>query len=81
MPREYEACVRSNVAGGKPLKDAQRICAIAFFKRHGERPQDVESSYESSLFNILELLEDAKLHTHGKRKKKKKKKKKKRSRN
>jgi hypothetical protein len=59
MPKEYEECVKSNVARGKALKDAQRICAIAFFKRHGKRPQDVESalsSYEKRLFNVLEVL-------------------------
>jgi hypothetical protein len=58
MPKEYKECVKSNVARGKPLKDAQRICAIAFFKRHGKRPQDVESSYEDALFNVLEAFAD-----------------------
>ena len=58
MPKEYKECVKSNVNRGKPLKDAQRICAIAFFKRHGKRPQDVESSYEDALFNVLEAFAD-----------------------
>jgi hypothetical protein len=56
VPKEYTECVKSNVARGKPLKDAKRICAIAFFKRHGKRPQDVESSYDDALFSVLELL-------------------------
>jgi hypothetical protein len=57
MPKEYDECVKSNIARGKPKKDAQRICAIAFFKRHGKRPQDVESSFANALFNILEILD------------------------
>lgn len=57
MPKEYENCVKSNVNKGKSLKDAKRICAIAFFKRHGKRPQDVESSYDDALFSVLELIE------------------------
>lgn len=56
MPAEYDNCVRSEVKSGKSRKTAQRICAIAFFKRHGKRPQDAESSYEKSLFAVLEAL-------------------------
>ncbi len=59
MPKEFENCKRSLIGEGKSPKDAARICAIAFFKRHGKRPQDVESalsSYETALFNVLEVL-------------------------
>lgn len=39
MPKEYLACVASEKKRGKSLADAKRICAIAFWKRHGETPQ------------------------------------------
>jgi len=42
MPAEYLACVRSEEERGKSHKDAQRICAIAYYKRHGKTPQQAE---------------------------------------
>jgi hypothetical protein len=44
MPKEYLECVRSEMDRGKSRADAQRICAIAYYKRHGKRPQDVEDA-------------------------------------
>lgn len=60
MPKEYKECVKSEVAKGKSLKDAQRICAISYYKRHGRRPQDDEksslSSWENTLFDVLDVI-------------------------
>lgn len=60
MPKEYKACVKSLKSEGKSHKDAQRICAISYYKKHGKRPQDDEkaslSGYENALFNIIEIL-------------------------
>lgn len=39
MPREYLSCVASEVKSGKPRAAAQRMCAIAYWKRHGATPQ------------------------------------------
>ena len=62
MPAEYKNCVKSYVAKGKPLKDAKRICAISYYKKHGKTPQQAEGSttgfdkYELNLFEIMELV-------------------------
>jgi hypothetical protein len=61
MPKEYTSCVKGYVNKGKPLKDAKRICAINYFKKHGKRPQDVHSSYENALFTVLEVIFNSKL--------------------
>lgn len=44
MPEEYLKCKESLLAKGKSLKDAQRICAIAYYKRHGKTPQQAENA-------------------------------------
>lgn len=36
MPKEYTACVASEVKLGKKKPVAQRICAIHYWKVHGE---------------------------------------------
>lgn len=64
MPKEYTACVKSNINRGKSTKDAQRICAIAYYKRHGRTPQQDEkkasfSEYEEQLFNIIPFIDKA----------------------
>jgi hypothetical protein len=63
MPKEYTECVKSEIASGKSKKDAQRICAISYYKRHGKRPQDDEkaslSKYESALFEAIEFIDKA----------------------
>ena len=63
MPKEYKECVKSNIARGKSKKEAQRICAIAYYKRHGRTPQQDEkaslSDYEKALFDVIELIESA----------------------
>jgi len=56
MPKEYENCVRSMIGKGKSSKDAKRICAISYYKKHGKRPQDVHSSYEDALFTVIEAF-------------------------
>jgi len=60
MPKEYTECVKGYVAKGKPLKDAKRICAISYYKKHGKRPQDVHSELDAEsafLFDIIELVD------------------------
>jgi hypothetical protein len=42
MPKEYLDCVARLTGEGKSKDDAQRICAIAFYKRHGMTPQEAE---------------------------------------
>ena len=39
MPKEYLDCVDSMMAKGSQKPDAQRTCAIAFYKKHGKTPQ------------------------------------------
>lgn len=61
MPKEYTECVKSYVKKGKPKKDAQRICAIRYYKKHGKTPQQDESSQEFSakeirMFNLIEIV-------------------------
>lgn len=62
MPAEYKNCVKSEIARGKSKKEAQRICAIAYYKRHGRTPQQDEASIdenEKMIFNIIDLLIDS----------------------
>jgi hypothetical protein len=62
MPKEYKACVKSEIAKGKSEKDAKRICAIAYYKRHGKTPQQAESTldqYEIALFEAIEVVNEA----------------------
>ena len=44
------------ISKGKSSKDAKRICAISYYKKHGKRPQDVHSSYEDALFTVIEAF-------------------------
>ena len=62
MPAEYTNCVKSYVAKGKSLKDAKRICAINYYKKHGKRPQDVHSGLDPetvALFDMIEAVDEA----------------------
>ena len=67
MPKQYTECVKSEVANGKKMKDAQRMCAISYFKQHGRTPQQDEdkssiaafSHYELALFEALPLIDRA----------------------
>lgn len=45
MPAEYLACVKSEIAGGKSRKDAQRICAISYEKKHGKSVQEAAGEH------------------------------------
>lgn len=47
MPQSYYKCVDSEVADGKSLKEAKRICAISFFKRTGKPLPHTESGLEA----------------------------------
>jgi hypothetical protein len=62
MPKEYKECVKSEVANGKSMKTAQRICAISYYKRHGKTPQSDERAafddYELALFEAIPLVEE-----------------------
>lgn len=63
MPKEYKACVESNIKRGKSKKDAQKICAIAYYKRHGRTPKQDEraslNEYERALFDVIEVIDEA----------------------
>lgn len=48
MPKEYLKCVESELKAGKSKDDAQRICAIAFYKRHGISVNEAE---KKGMFN------------------------------
>jgi len=48
MPPEYKNCVRSVMNDGKSRDDAERICAISFFKSHGMTPQQFDKQQNSS---------------------------------
>jgi hypothetical protein len=59
MPKEYKECVKSYVDKGKSKKEAQKICAISYYKKHGRTPQQDESSLserELALFEAIELV-------------------------
>lgn len=56
MPKEYTDCVKALEAEGKPREEAQRICAIAFYKKHGMTPQEAEKMAELSYENKRSLL-------------------------
>lgn len=60
MPKEYTACVESEIKSGKSKKTAQRICAIAYYKRHGKAPQHASlNEYEHALFEAIEIIDEA----------------------
>lgn len=49
---------------GMSKKEAQRRCAIAYYKRHGRTPQQDESKsslndYELALFDAVEIIDEA----------------------
>ena len=62
IPKEYIDCVTSVEKSGKSHKDAQRICAIQYFKKHGKTPMQDEkksASYddnELALFRVLNAV-------------------------
>lgn len=56
MPKEYLDCKKKLINQGKSEKDAARICAISYYKKHGKRPQDVHSDYENGLFTLIEAV-------------------------
>ncbi len=45
MPKEYMECVASMVADGKGKKEAQKICAIQYYKKHGKTPQQAAGEF------------------------------------
>lgn len=45
MPADYMKCRDALVKEGKPMKEAQRICAIQYYKKHGKAlPRDSKSN-------------------------------------
>lgn len=48
MPKEYTDCVKKQMAKGKPKKEAQKICAIAYYKKHGETVQEYDKKKSKS---------------------------------
>lgn len=47
MPKSYYRCVDSEVATGKSLKEAKRICAISFYKKTGKPLPHTEAGLEA----------------------------------
>jgi len=60
MPKEYLKCVESEMKAGKSHDDAQRICAISFYKRHGITPQQAEKKgmFEDNSFSEHKFLKN-----------------------
>jgi len=57
MPKLYLNCVKDKIAEGKSKKDAQRICAIWYYKVFGKTPQQDESSAaELVLFDVINAV-------------------------
>jgi len=48
MPKEYTDCVEMNIKDGKSKKDAQKTCAIAYYKKHGMTPKEAEAKSETA---------------------------------
>ncbi len=62
MPKEYLACVGNMVEKGTPRGQAQQICAISYYKKHGVSIQEAAKEYEMSESEFLDefaLAEDA----------------------
>ncbi len=48
MPQDYVKCRDAMVREGHPMKEAQRICAIQYYKKHGKAlPRDSKSGLEA----------------------------------
>lgn len=60
MPKEYLECVRSEIKSGKAKDDAQRICAISYYKRHKKTPQEDEATDKklSAMNDVIAVLYD-----------------------
>lgn len=52
MPKEYNSCKESEISKGKSEKDAKRICAISYYKRHGKTPMQAEKEGKSAQDNL-----------------------------
>lgn len=49
MPQEYLDCVASAIAGGKSRAEAQKVCSIAYFRKHGKTPQQAAGDESKEL--------------------------------
>lgn len=63
MPKAYLECVKSEIKKGHSKKDAQRICAIWYYKKFSRTPQQDEGKasiifdkHEKNLFYVLNTL-------------------------
>lgn len=54
MPKEYTDCKKAVMESGKSEKDAARICAIQYYKKHGKTPQQAAGDSKAS-FTALDL--------------------------
>jgi len=54
MPAEYLACVESEVKSGKKHDAAQKICAIAYYKKHGKTVTEAEKG-ETMIPEIIKM--------------------------
>ena len=50
MPADYVACREAMLKEGHPMKEAQRVCAIQYYKKHGHAmPHDAKSGLSAEL--------------------------------
>jgi hypothetical protein len=56
MPKEYYDCVDALMAEGKDKAEAQKTCAIAYYKKHGKTPQEAEKMGDDKTITDLAEL-------------------------
>lgn len=49
-------CVDEEIKNGKSKKDAQKMCAIGYYKRHGRTPQQDENKDAEALASMYEEI-------------------------
>jgi hypothetical protein len=60
MPAEYMHCMETMMKEGKGKDEAQKVCSISYYKRHGHTPQQDEKMMGSALLWMFEEITAAK---------------------
>lgn len=56
MPKDYLKCREALQRDGKSLKEAQRICAIQYYKKHGKPlPREASSGLDAEQLLLAEI--------------------------
>ena len=58
MPKEYLDCVAALKAEGKSEDEAQKTCAIAYYKKHGKTPEEAEKMGDDKTITDFAELRD-----------------------